>query len=70
MGVNPFEIEGNVKGGIKYLGFLLKKFDSLQLAVAAYNAGPASVQKYGGTPPFEETQKFVRRVLKYYKGRV
>lgn len=59
----------NILVGAKYLKTLLRQFDgNLELALAAYNAGPAAVQKYHGRiPPFEETKLYVPKVLKYYR---
>ena len=67
MGVqDPFDPEQNIAGGTKYLKLAMEKFDgNEELAVAAYSAGPGNVAKYGGIPPFEETQNYVRRVLIY-----
>lgn len=60
--------EQNIMGGTKYLRQLLDQFDNdLELALAAYNAGPKNVKKYGGIPPFKETQNYVKKVLNYYK---
>ena len=60
---DPFDPAVNIAGGARYLSTLLKEFDGdVTLAAAAYNAGPAAVQKYGGVPPFEETREYVRRV--------
>lgn len=64
LGVNPHDPKDNIRGGAKYLRELLDTFDGdTTKAVAAYNAGPEAVRKYGGTPPFQETQDYVRKVL-------
>ncbi|SHH58831.1 Transglycosylase SLT domain-containing protein [Sporobacter termitidis DSM 10068] len=56
----------NIMGGAKYLSQLLSRFGGdTTLAVAAYNAGPGAVSKYGGVPPYNETQSYVRRVMGY-----
>jgi len=62
----PFDPALNLKAGIKYLRMLLKTFKNIRLALAAYNAGPGAVKKYGGIPPFPETQNYVRKVLTLY----
>ena len=69
MNVNdPFDPIENVEGGIKYLKELLATFDgNVTHAVAAYNAGPAAVKKYGGIPPYRETRLYVQRVLGLYR---
>ena len=64
--LNPFDPVQNIDGGIRYLKRLLEQFGgNITLAVAAYNAGPNAVRRYGGVPPYPETQNFVRRVLAY-----
>ena len=58
----------NVEGGVKYLRKMLDRFDNnWSLALAAYNAGPNKVKQYGKIPPYPETQRFVRKVMKYYQ---
>ena len=64
---DPFDVEDNLKGGMAYLRWLLGQFDgSVVHAVAAYNAGEQAVSRYGGIPPYEETQTYVQRVTSYY----
>lgn len=63
---NPFDPIQNIDGGIRYLKQLIEHFGgNVSLAVAAYNAGPNAVRRYGGVPPYPETQNFVRRVFAY-----
>lgn len=65
---NPFDPEQNIAGGTKYLKGLLDRFDGrVDFALAAYNAGPGAVKKYGGVPPYNETKNYVKRVLDYQK---
>lgn len=65
---NPHDPQENIRAGVKYLRELLDMFDHDEaLAVAAYNSGPSRVRRYGGVPPFSETQTFVSRVMTYYR---
>jgi hypothetical protein len=60
---NPYEPRQNIVAGIKHLKTLLARFPTVPLALAAYNAGAAAVDKYGGIPPYAETQSYVTRIL-------
>jgi soluble lytic murein transglycosylase-like protein len=63
---DAFDPGQSLDAGAKFLGGLLKQFHGNEsLALAAYNAGPAAVKKYGGVPPYEETQRYVPKVLGY-----
>jgi soluble lytic murein transglycosylase-like protein len=65
---DPFDPIENIEGGIKYIKELLVTFEGdLTNTVAAYNAGPAAVRKYGGVPPYQETRLYVRRVMYLYR---
>jgi len=65
---DPFDPVENIEGGVKYIKELLGTFGgNVVHAVAAYNAGPAAVRKYGGIPPYQETRVYVKRVLDYYR---
>jgi len=68
MGVaEPFEPVQNVHGGAGYLRSLVDRYGDLTRALAAYNAGPEAVDRYGGVPPYRETRAYVDRVLTYYR---
>jgi len=63
----PHDVEANIEAGVKYYRMQLDRFGRHDLALAAYNAGPAQVERYGGIPPFRETQDYVRKVLSLYR---
>ncbi len=60
--VDPNDPVQNLEGGARYLKEQYRKFGSWRLALAAYNAGPGAVEKYGGVPPFRETRNYVKKI--------
>lgn len=66
---NALDPAQNIEGGVHFLSNLLNHYNgNVRLAVAAYNAGPGAVDKYGGVPPYQETQTYVTRVLGYFNS--
>ena len=63
LGVDPHDWRANLDGSARYLLMMLSRFGTPELALAAYNAGPDAVARYGGIPPYQETQNHVRRVM-------
>ena len=69
LAVDPKDPVQNIEGGVKYLAQLSEKYSGdLEKTLAAYNAGPGRVDRYGGIPPFKETEAYVKKVLKLYNG--
>jgi len=66
MGLNPYLLNDNIKGGIMYYKMMYKMFGSMELALAAYNAGPGNVKKYNAVPPYAETKRFVNKIMTDY----
>jgi len=63
---DPFDPSQNVQAGTQHLKYLLDKYNQIELALAAYNAGEGNVKKYGGVPPFTETRDYIKRVMSRY----
>lgn len=64
---DPFDPESNIEAGVRYLRMMYDRFGSWELALAAYNAGPAQVERYGAVPPFPETLRYVDEVMKRWR---
>jgi soluble lytic murein transglycosylase-like protein len=66
---NSFNPTENIDGGVKYLRYLIDRYEgNLSLALAAYNSGETAVKRWGTVPPFKETQNYVKRILQIYNG--
>jgi soluble lytic murein transglycosylase-like protein len=66
---NTFDPDENIDGGVKYLRYLLDRYEgNLSLALAAYNSGETAVKRWGTVPPFKETQEYVQKIMKLYHG--
>lgn len=68
LGVNPYYLSDNIKGGLMYYKMMYNMFGSTELALAAYNAGPGNVKKYNSIPPFKETKRFVSSIMTEYNN--
>ena len=68
LGVDPLDPEANLHGGARYLARQLTRFQSIPLALAAYNAGPGAVLRWRGIPPYAETQAYVTQIMARYQG--
>ena len=68
MGFNPYYLNENIKAGLTYYKMMYKMFGTTELALAAYNAGPGNVKKFGGAiPPYGETKRFVNQIMIEYQ---
>ena len=69
IGYNPYYLNENIKAGLTYYKMMYKMFGSMELALAAYNAGPGNVKRYNNTvPPYSETKRFIAKIMKDYKN--
>jgi len=63
---DPWDPEQNVEGGVRYFAQQMDRFGKIELALAAYNAGPGAVEKWGGVPPYPETVEYVTNIMGRY----
>ncbi len=68
LGVDPGDPDANINGGATYLALQMAKFGTVELALAAYNAGPGAVLRYGGVPPYRETRSYVSTIMQRWNG--
>ena len=64
---DPYDPEQNVGAGTRYLRRMINSFGSLELALAAYNAGPEAVRRFRGVPPYPETRDYIEKVMRLYR---
>lgn len=68
MGLNAYSLNDNIRGGIMYYKNMYKMFGSMELALAAYNAGPGNVKRYNNSvPPYSETKRFIAKIMTDYR---
>ena len=67
---NVFDPKQNIRAGVSYLSLLKRQFGTWALALAAYNAGERKIEKYGGIPPYKETQDYVVKILEQYNPKL
>ncbi|MFQ5525595.1 MAG: lytic transglycosylase domain-containing protein [Thermoanaerobaculia bacterium] len=65
---DPYDPSQNVAAGTRYLRTMLDSFGNLEVALAAYNAGPAAVKRFGGVPPYPETRDYIEKVMRVYRN--
>lgn len=65
--IDPFNPSENIDGGTELLARLIRQYEDIELALAAYNAGQGNVAKYGGVPPFKETKQYIAKVMVNYR---
>ncbi|WP_022669585.1 lytic transglycosylase domain-containing protein [Hippea alviniae] len=66
---DPYDVEKNVEGGVRFLKHLIEKYHDVKLVAAAYNAGETAVDRYKGIPPYRETRRYVEKFLRVYNGK-
>ena len=71
LGIDPLDRDANISGGARYFARMMSRFQNVPLALAAYNAGPGAVLRWGGIPPYAETRSYVASILsRWHRGSV